>query len=362
MPNIINWKTGFEIELIAPKGSSREQLANHISGLHGGKVERFFHSESEPSKVEGSPIFQNLALGFRAIDLEGNWIASFVDDLTLQADLESKTPAKEGWFRILSDENRLIRLMLQQCDPETPPLQWLDPMARLFGTETEVNDDGMIRVYDDQKTSVAICAPLPGERERACEIITAPLEHGHEERLSALLDTAKSLGFTIPKEGATHIHFDAAALCSAHAIANLVTVLDRFGSDLKSLIGVNKNCRRLGDWPRTLLDLVKKEEFLAAHWPEAREMLSDTKLSKYCDFNLINIVNADTSKHSVEIRILPATLSAKTILHSTILFEAILRWCSEPDSKPNHVPNHFSIFLDFLMLDEGEKSRWRPAM
>ena len=64
----IDWKIGVEIELLAPKGTSRETLAKRVAERVGGTVTRIFHPESETSAVPGQPVFENLTLGYRVTD------------------------------------------------------------------------------------------------------------------------------------------------------------------------------------------------------------------------------------------------------------------------------------------------------
>lgn len=168
----VGWKTGFEIELLAPRGRSRRDLALRVAERHGGGVARFFHPQSEPSKVKGSPTFENLTPGFEARDRDGRPLARFVDDVTLQAGLARKAAALDGWYRIVSDDTRLLRLVMRQCDPDAPLDRVLSPIAALFGTQPETHASGMVKVADERGVSVAIAAPLPGERERTCEIVT----------------------------------------------------------------------------------------------------------------------------------------------------------------------------------------------
>ena len=206
----INWRIGIEVELLAPPGKSRLDLANAIATLHNGStVRRFFHPQSEPSKVPGTPIFHNLTLGYEILNDRQECIAQCVDDLTLQADLIRKSPPKPGWYRIIRDDERLLRLIGRQADANQPLQTVLEPIGALFGTQPNAGPGGMVGVNDESGASVAIAAPLPGERERPCELITAPLESNHQEHLESLLSLARSLGFTAPVEGATHIHFDA---------------------------------------------------------------------------------------------------------------------------------------------------------
>jgi len=177
----VNWKTGFEIELMAPIGKSREDLARALADKQQGAVQRFFHPQSEPSKVPGRPTFENLTLGFHLLDAYGQNVASFVDDLTLQADFNRQRAPRPGWYRIIADDARLLRLVIRHCDAALPAGAVLAPLSGLFGTEPLSHESGMYRVEDDRGVSVAICAPLPGERERPCEIVTAPIVTGHHD-------------------------------------------------------------------------------------------------------------------------------------------------------------------------------------
>ena len=194
----IKWKTGFEIELMAPPGVSRRDLADRVARRLRGEVRRFFHPQSEPSKVPGHPVFENLTLGFEVVDRVGARLAAFVDDLTLQLDLDRARAPLVGWYRVLADDPRLLRLAVRHCDPAADGAVVLDPLAALFGTEAVPHESGMVRIMDDRGASVAICAPLPGERERPCEIVTAPIECDHARVLGDLLAEARTLGFVVP--------------------------------------------------------------------------------------------------------------------------------------------------------------------
>lgn len=327
MPVELSWKIGFEIELLAPAGVSRRDLAEAVAARGGGTVSRFFHPQSEPSAVPGQPVFENLTLGFAVIDKAGRRTAAFVDDLTLQADLDRRKPPIAGWYRVVADDARLLRLAMRHCDAEAAGEVALDPLAALFGTAPQRHPSGMVRIVDEHGASVAISAPLPGERERPCEIVTAPIESGHERALDALLGEAERLGFGLSIEGATHLHFDATRLCSAPVIAAVVRLFGAHREALRDLVGVNPNCVRLGPWPKELVRLVEGEAFARMGWDEARGALVALPLTKYCDFNLVNIANHTEAKHTFEVRILPATLDARRIAEWAALFETLLAWC-----------------------------------
>ncbi|AUT02055.1 amidoligase enzyme [Nostoc sp. CENA543] len=322
----LNWKIGFEIELIAPKGFSRQDLAKIISQQHQGSVRRIFHPQSEPSHVPGTPLFHNLTLGFEVIDQQGNLIARCVDDLTLQDDLDRTQAPQAGWYRIVSDDMRLLHLIMCNADAAASLDEVLQPIASLFATNLEIGEGGMIRVADYIGNPIAIAAPLPGERERPCELITPPIDTNHYQRLESLLASARSLGFTIPLEGATHLHFDATPLCSTRVFANLVNLLWTHGENIKRLVGTNPKCRRLGKWDEDLLMLVNEPDFCELSWSEAREYLLKLQLTKYCDFNLKNFIHQITEKHTFEVRIFPAWIDSQPVIEAAALIEAILRY------------------------------------
>ena len=88
----VQWRVGFEIELLAPRGASRRDLAEALAGLVGGKVQRIFYPQSELSQVPGMQAFENLTLGFDALDDEGELVARCVDDVTILEDLDRTGP------------------------------------------------------------------------------------------------------------------------------------------------------------------------------------------------------------------------------------------------------------------------------
>ncbi|MEQ7155705.1 amidoligase family protein [Brevundimonas aurifodinae] len=347
---------GFEIELMAPVGRTRLDLAQATARRIGGSVQRFFHPQSEVRAAPGQAVFDNLTPGFRVRDADGAWHADFVDDLTLQGGLDREAAPRPGWGRIVADDARLLRLVMRHCDPDAAAETMLDPLAALFGTEPQRHPSGMVRVVDDRGHSVAVGAPLPGQRDRPCEIVTAPLAADHREVLGSLLADARDLGFALPLEGATHVHFDAGPLCSAPDLRRLVRLYGRHGPALRRLVGVNPACVRLGPWPPELEARVEADDFPGLDWEAARAALRAVPLSKYCDLNLINLLAGRDDKHTVEVRILPASLDAGEILDGAALFEALLRGCVEAGDEP--VPETLMQVLLQASMEETVRTRW----
>ncbi len=320
----IGWKVGVELELMAPRGRSRLDLAQELAG-RGGRVERFFHPQSEPSMVPNMGVFESLTPGFRAFDASGVQVASVVDDLTLVDGLDSQAASREGWYRVVSDDLRLLHLVRRHAGVEGDLRRVLAPVAALFGTELR-EAHGMVKVVDEIGGPVCIGARLPGERDRPAELVTPPISANDDlqGRLETLLSAARRLGFSVPTEAATHLHFDATRLERAGALANLVELLHTWGPALREHVRTNPRCVRLGPMPDALLEVVRATDFRTLSWKAARERLEGTRPSKYVDFNVKNLVHTRDDKHTFEIRILPGSLSAAQVHGWAALFAAVL--------------------------------------
>lgn len=343
-----------------PKGKSRLDLARRVAARTGGMIHRVFHAQAELSSVKGKPAFQNLTPGFEVVGADGRMIARFVDDLTLLDGFDLHAPPLPGWYRIVTDESRLVSLIEAGCDPADGMETVLEPLARMFGTALERHPSGMNKVSDRKGSSVAIAAELSADRERGCEIVTPPIEANHAEVLAALIDDALAESCTVPLEAALHIHYDAAPLLSARTLVRLISALELHGEALKDMVGTNPNCRRLGSWPDDLIDLVADEEFLAMDWPEARRALQDLALTKFCDFNLLNIAQAAKGKHTFEVRILPVSLEVREIMAQAELFAAILDWAIAPGE--DDLAEDFEAFIGNLPLPPDANARWGGDM
>jgi hypothetical protein len=315
-----------EVELLAPVGSNRRDLAESIAQRLHGSVRAFFHLDSEPSKVAGKPIFYHLTQGFEILSADGKPVAHCVDDITLQSDLDKTRRPQPDWYRIVSDEVRLLRLIARNSQADTPLSATLVKVGELYGTEPIASEGGVYRLSDLSGASIALAAPLPGERERACELVTAPLDANDHDTLPLLLECARELGFLLPKEGATHIHFDGEPFCSAPTLQKLVQVLHPVREKLREHLHTNPHCRRLGAWDEALLAAINADDFVTLTWQQAQTRLgklSKNALTKYCDFNIRNLIQYVPGKHTFEVRILPATLDAHNIQSAIELFQTL---------------------------------------
>ncbi len=323
-------KVGIEIELMAPRGSSRQVLAEAIAQACGGGVRRIFYPQSEPSQIPGTPLLETLTLGFEVRDAQQQVVAWCVDDLTLQADCDRTAPPRPGWYRIVGDDLRLMQIVRRLTDASLPLAEVLEPVAQTLGLELQQGPEGMVKLVDELGPPIALAAMLPGERDRPCELITPPLSADQLPQVWGYLQIARQLDFFAPVEGATHLHFDGAPLSSAPAIRNLVNLLWAYGPTLKWLLGSNPHCQRLGLWPPELLSLVRDPAWGELPWEQAQQRLKTIPLTKYCDFNLKNLVYPPRHKHTFEVRILPVYLELPPLLEAIELIAGLINRAIAP--------------------------------
>lgn len=317
-------RAGFEIELIAPRGASRRTVADALAAAADGTVAASFFFATEPSLVPGRPVFHHLSPAFDVVDGAGAPLCRVVDDVTIVDDLDRTAAAPAGWYRILSDDARFLRLVSTTCDAGVPIGEVLAPLARLFAVAV-VEREGIAVVDDPSGATVAMAAPLVGERERPCEIVTPPWADRHGERLAQLLAAARHAGCTVPVEAAVHVHLDAAPLRDARVLRDLVRLVAPRSALLRAVLATNPRCRRLGPLPAKLVELVERPRFVRLGWDDARAQLREVGLVKYADVNVANVVDPPPGKDTIEWRILPGSIDAAEILAGAALCEAIVR-------------------------------------
>ncbi|BAL90992.1 hypothetical protein AMIS_57720 [Actinoplanes missouriensis 431] len=323
-------RIGFEIELMAPPGVSRRTLAFDLAGRCGGSVRPVWHHDSEPSLVPGLGRFLHLTQGFEVRRADGSPLCTLVDDVTLLHGLDPRAPALPGWFRILTDDGRLLRLLAAQCDPASGPATVLEPAAKLW--DAEVRQHGPIHRLDDPAgATIALAAPLSGERERPCEVITPPLASGHREALAELLGPARELGFTVPREAAVHLHFDGGPFRDPAALSNVIRLFAHWREPLRAVLATNPACRRLAPLPAPLVDAVAGTPTMT----ELRTAADAGDLTKYFDVNLTQVLaGTPPVRDTVEIRILPGMIDEGPITDRAALVELLLERCLDPAPLP----------------------------
>ena len=331
-------RTGFEVELLAPAGSDRSVLAAQLAARCAGQVRRSFHTDSEPATVPGVGVFRHLSPAFDVVDADGRPVARLVDDITIEADLAA-VPGQtgyRGWYRVLCDDIRLLRLIERHADPSAPLATVLEPVAELFGVGVDVFA-AAARVNDASGATVAVAMPLPAGRERPCEVITPPLVDGHGRALERLLAPARDLGFTVPQEAAVHLHVDGAPFRHPEAFANLVRLFGHWREVLWLTLETNPACRRLAPLPVDLVDLVERDwrdTSDGTGWARLQKAARAVGVTKYADVNLAQLVNERPVRDTVEVRILPGAIDGAEIVRRAAVVEALLTRCLDPRPLP----------------------------
>jgi hypothetical protein len=323
-------RIGFELELLAPRGSSRRVLAERLAADCRGEVRPVWHLDSEPVPLESlGGRFLHLTPGFEVLRPTGEQLCTLVDDITISADLKPGSAAVEGWHRLLTDDIRLARLLEDQCDPAAPIERVLDPIAALWGERVETI--GNVRRLDAGGATVVLAAPAGGERERPCEIVTPPLRVNHREALAELLVPALALGFAVPFEAAVHLHFDGAPFREPMALANLIRLFGYWREPLRELLGTNPECRRLQPLPQELVAAVEGRPT----YDELRAAADAGGLTKFYDVNLTQLFRDNPIRDTVEIRILPGSIDADEVTRLAVIIERLLDHCLDGDPFPS---------------------------
>jgi hypothetical protein len=323
MADQLTLRAGFELELLAPRGSSRRTLADELARRIGGNVRTVWHIDSEPAPVAAlGGRFLHLTQGFEVLDADGAQLATLVDDITIASDLDPRAPAPDGWHRILTDDIRLLRLIARQSDPAGPLDQALRAMADLYGEQPE--QIGSIWRLDSAGATVALALPAGGERERPCEVVTPPLRADHRAALDALLTPARELGFVVPAEAAVHIHVDGGPFREPLPLANLIRLFGWWREPLRELLGTNPNCRRLAPLPDQLVAAAAVE---GPTMDSLRAAAVEGGLTKFFDINLTQVLLDGPIRDTVEIRILPGSIDADDVIDRALLVERMLLRC-----------------------------------
>ena len=322
-------RTGFEVELLAPRGASRRSLALELAERCGGRVEPVWHHDSEPSLVPGLGRFLHLTQGFRVLRGTGEPVCTLVDDVTILSDLDPRVSPVPGWHRVLTDDPRLLRLLAEHSDPGSSQPTVLDNVAALWRVGVQRHGD-VYRLDDAGGATIALAAPQGGERERPCEIVTPPLTIDHGIALEELLGPARELGFTVPAEAAVHLHLDGAPFREATSLANVIRLFGHWRETLRTLLSTNPACRRLAPLPEELVRAADR----AGSYGELQRAAGHGGLTKFFDVNLTQLFSDTPVRDTIEVRILPGAVHADAILKNAGLIERLLERCLDPTPLP----------------------------
>lgn len=320
--------TGLELELLAPAGVSRIDLAQALAKAWDGELRYGLKYSSEGLHRDARPIC-TLTPAYR-VDVQGTPRVTIVDDTTIQAQLNPSAATPKGLFRVVMDDVRFALWLQRNAWSSTPQLESvLAVMLETF--EGSIESQGRGTRHSDQRALIdpyghplAVIAPLPGERDRVAEVVTAPLAPKTRNAvLQTVCEQAQRLGFTVPLEAAFHMHVDAAPWRSTPKLAALINAYTEAQSSLQKQWETNPRCKRLGGFSEALLKVAAEtpNDLSFPIFAAALEMGGATKGS---DLNLLGVIQLMPVQPTLEIRPLGMSLKAQTLIARMESVEAFL--------------------------------------
>lgn len=323
-------RIGIEVELVGPVGASRADLAEAIAAKVGGDVRENWHLDSEPSAHDSIKVFHHMTPAFDVVDRAGELVVRIVDDITIRKDLDTQAVSQAGWSRVVSDDPRFLRMLEPFLAPLDQDPSEIEGLVARMGLVVE-HKEAATRLVDSSGASVALVAAMPGERERVAELISPVIEGDTEPWIELVMGPAAELGFSVPIEGATHLHYDAGPFRASGPFSRLVTAFGQHAEGMRELFNTNPNCTRIGRLPEALDELVARPDFEAMAWPEVVELLREVDgISKYLDVNIVHLMLEKPPLDTVEIRTLPSTASGAELTDMVTTVDAIIAGIIEP--------------------------------
>jgi hypothetical protein len=116
-------------------------------------------------------------------------------------------------------------------------------------------------------------------------------------------------------------------------------------------------------WDEELLVLINESDFCDLSWFDAKARLAKLELTKYCDFNLKNLIHPIPDKFTFEARIFPSFLHTQPLIEVAALMEAILRYAATASNISPTAPLEWKLesvqeFLKALPINEHFRSVW----
>lgn len=328
-------RTGFELELLAPPGRSRADLAHNLAKEFQGRVEHGFKFHGGGHHTDGRKICK-LSPAWRVIDDLGQVLCTLVDDVTISAQLDRRAPPASTLYRLITDDVRLASWIERRCwGPDREPEQALEALCVEFAAQVgEPGRHGVKRpdqraVVDPHGQILCVVAELEIDRQRVCELVTSPLRRNQRHDLLArLLRCAQAQDFAIPAEAALHLHLDGEPWRDTETLCRLLHYAMRSRDSLHETFETNPRCRRLRPLADELQALVEETwQHLQARAPappfeDFAAEIRDAGLDKFVDINVQGVVLPFPRQPTLELRFLSMSFELERI-------EAQLEQCEQ---------------------------------
>lgn len=301
-------RIGLEVELLAPPGKTRFDLARALAKQAGGALRLAFKYHGQGTLPDGRPDCQ-LSPAAKVM-VKGKWFASVVDDPTILDDL---APDADAMRIARTDDVRLAAWIERNCAGEFKALK------KTFAATEE--EDGFV---DPWGLPLVRWHQVSAERARVCELVLRPLSQKElAPTLRRVMKLARSLEFTVPSEAAIHAHFDAAPFRSTPLLRRLVLRWTKERTRLLSWLQPNPRCRKLGPLPEDVVRVAEAASDDMSFESLAAGMLL-AGLHRAVDLNLLGLVERYPKQPTIELRCLPGSLDPEATLARIAAGEAFL--------------------------------------
>jgi hypothetical protein len=290
-------RVGIELELLAPRGASRETLARALARATKKQLEYGFKFHGAGFLPDGRPDCRLTD----AVRVPG--VATLVDDPTLSVDAGG-----ERLQRARADDVRLALWAERHCWA-TSRSRRLSPFLTAFDATRSAQ-----RVIDPLGHPLLVLDADDAGRERACEVVLVPLGRpALKKALRQVCALAAALGFTVPREGAVHAHYDAAPFRTTRGLRALILQFTRERDALLAALQPNPHCTKVGPFPRDVVRVAEESTDRTA-FGTLRAALALAGLQREVDLNLLGLVEPFPRQPTIELRCFPATLDAEATL------------------------------------------------
>lgn len=314
--------TGFELELLAPEGKTRFDLALAIADGDASRLRygfKYYHLGDFDDRRR--PLCR-LTPAYRVLDPDGATLLTVVDDPTIRAQLRPGLEPGPG-TSARTDDIRLAKWIEARCWSTGEGLMArLQALAEVFdGRWTDGDPPALVDPYG---YPLVRAAPEQVEALRVCEVVTRPL--GRDERgpvVRTLLERARALGCIVPTEGAYHLHLDRAPWLSTGRLAALLLRAHEEVPRLKRELGTGRGPTRLGPFPPAALQVAREASTQVPFGVFAAALVL-AGVDKYCDLNVLGAVEEFPVHPTIEVRFLPATLDAQLLMSHVERIERFL--------------------------------------
>lgn len=301
---------GLEVELLAPPGKTRFDLARALAKQAGGALRLSFKYHGQGTLPDGRPDCQ-LSPAAKVM-VRGKWFASVVDDPTILDDL---APDAEAMRIARTDDVRLAAWVERNCEVNGDRLLFstdhggFTALKKTFAATEE--EDGFV---DPWGLPLVRWHHVSAERARVCELVLRPLSSKElAPTLRKVMKLARSLEFTVPAEAAIHVHFDAAPFRSTASLRRLVLAWTKERTRLLSWLQPNPRCRKLGPFPDDVIRVAETASDDMSFESLAAGMLL-AGLHRAVDLNLLGLVERYPKQPTIELRCLPGSLDPEATL------------------------------------------------